>query len=337
MTTALPTGADAGAKSAVPVVDIAPYLHGSAEDRARVAAEVKRTCSEVGFFVLTGHGVDPRLMAQMRLVSARFFDLPEQEKLRYASDPGTTMGYVPMGRENLAATLGKRRPADVKEIFDICRPDLPADEYYTSPMGQRFFRPYPWPDRPEQFREVWTQYYRAMERLAADIMRLFAEALGLPADYFADKTDRSVDYLRVINYPAQVEAPAAGQLRAGEHTDYGTLTLVATEDAPGGLQVRTPAGEWADVPHVTGGLVVNIGDMMAQWTNDVWVSTLHRVANPEAGRATSRRQSIVFFQNPNYDTLIKPLATCVSQDNPPRYEVTPAGKWLVDKATRQRA
>jgi isopenicillin N synthase-like dioxygenase len=337
MTTALPTGADAGAKSAVPVVDIAPYLHGSAEDRARVAAEVKRTCSEVGFFVLTGHGVDPRLMEQMRLVSAGFFDLPEQEKLRYASDPGTTMGYVPMGRENLAATLGKRRPADVKEIFDICRPDLPADEYYTSPMGQRFFRPYPWPDRPEQFREVWTQYYRAMERLAADIMRLFAEALGLPADYFADKTDRSVDYLRVINYPAQVEAPAAGQLRAGEHTDYGTLTLVATEDAPGGLQVRTPAGEWADVPHVTGGLVVNIGDMMAQWTNDVWVSTLHRVANPEAGRATSRRQSIVFFQNPNYDTLIKPLATCVSQDNPPRYEVTPAGKWLVDKATRQRA
>jgi isopenicillin N synthase-like dioxygenase len=337
MTTALSTDADAGAKSAVPVVDIAPYLHGSAEDRARVAAEVKRTCSEVGFFVLTGHGVDPRLMAQMRLVSAGFFDLPEQEKLRYAGDPGTTMGYVPMGRENLAATLGKRRPADVKEIFDICRPDLPADEYYTSPMGQRFFRPYPWPDRPEQFREVWTQYYRAMERLAADIMRLFAEALGLPADYFADKTDRSVDYLRVINYPAQVEAPAAGQLRAGEHTDYGTLTLVATEDAPGGLQVRTPAGEWADVPHVTGGLVVNIGDMMAQWTNDVWVSTLHRVANPEAGRATSRRQSIVFFQNPNYDTLIKPLATCVSQDNPPRYEVTPAGKWLVDKATRQRA
>jgi isopenicillin N synthase-like dioxygenase len=337
MTSALPTGAPAGATSVVPVVDIAPYLHGSAEGRARVVAEVRRTCTEVGFFVLVGHGVDPRLTERMRQVSAAFFDLPEEEKRRYASDPGTTMGYVPMGRENLAATLGKNRPADVKEIFDICRPDLPADEYYTSPMGQRFFRPYPWPDRPEQFREVWTQYYRAMERLAADIMRLFAEALGLPADYFADKTDRSVDYLRVINYPAQVQAPAAGQLRAGEHTDYGTLTLVATEDAPGGLQVRTRAGEWADVPHVAGGLVVNIGDMMAQWTNDVWVSTLHRVANPETGQATSRRQSIVFFQNPNYDTLIKPLATCVSEVNPPRYEATPAGEWLVDKATRQRA
>ena len=328
-------GRGADARPAVPVIHIASYLHGSAEDRARVAAEVNRACSEVGFFVVTGHGVDPQLTEALRGVSTAFFDLPEEEKRRYTSNPGRTMGYVPMGRENLAATLGKTRPADVKEVFDICRPDVPADEYYTSPMGRRLFRPYPWPDRPEQFREVWTQYYRTMERLAADMMRLFADALGLPSDYFADRTNRSVDYLRVINYPAQVEAPADGQLRAGEHTDYGTLTLLATEDVPGGLQVRTRAGEWSDVPHVSGGFVVNIGDMMAQWTNDVWVSTLHRVANPKAGQS-ARRQSIAFFQNPNYDTIIKPLATCVSEANPPRYEATPAGEWLVDKATKQR-
>jgi isopenicillin N synthase-like dioxygenase len=86
---------------------------------------------------------------------------------------------------------------------------------------------------------------------------------------------------------------------------------------------------------VSDGFVVNIGDMMAQWTNDVWVSTLHRVANPEAGQL-ARRQSIAFFQNTNYDTIIKPLATCVSEANPPRYEATPAGEWLVDKATKQR-
>jgi len=327
---------ESGETTVVPVIDIGPYLRG--EDGAgTVVEQIRHACAEVGFFVLSGHDVTPELLGRMRAVSSAFFDLPDEEKRRHTSVPGETMGYVPMGRENLAATLDLDRPADLKEIFDIRRPDLPDDPYYGSRMGRRLFRPFEWPARPDGFARTWTEYYRAVESLAARVMEVFALALELPADYVTDKTDRSVDYLRVTNYPAQDTPPAPGQLRAGEHTDYGTLTLVATEDVPGGLQVRTRSGEWADVPHVPDSFVVNIGDMMAQWTNDAWVSTLHRVANPDTGAASARRQSVVFFQNPNYDTVIAPIETCVTPADPARYEPVPAGEWLLNKVTKQRA
>lgn len=321
----------------VPVIDIGAYRSGDAAARDRVVHEVRDACRNVGFFVIQGHGVSVDLVRSMRRVSTEFFDLPREVKDRYLSDPGRTMGYVPMGRESLASTRGQQRPPDVKEIFDICRPDTPESAYYTSEMGQRFFRPYQWPDQPTEFREVWTDYYRQLEQLAATVMEVFALALDLPVDYFADKTNRSVDYLRVIDYPAQNTAPEPGQLRAGEHTDYGTVTFVSTDESPGGLQVQTKSGGWAAVPHVPDSFVVNIGDMMAQWTNDQWVSTVHRVVNPDTGSAgTARRMSVVFFQNPNYDAVIEPLPTCVSDAEPARYQAIHAGDWLLAKTGQQR-
>ena len=127
------------------------------------------------------------------------------------------------------------------------------------------------------------------------------------------------------NYPAQRVAPAPGQIRAGAHSDYGSLTILATEDKPGGLQVCNAAGEWVDVPIVDDCLIVNIGDLLARWTNDTWVSTLHRVVNPPAGAgAESRRQSLVFFHNPNYDAVIESLVP----DAPAKYPRTTSGEHL---------
>jgi len=164
-----------------------------------------------------------------------------------------------------------------------------------------------------------------MGSLAASLMRIFALALGLPEGFFDAKIDKHISRLRVRNYPAQDIAPAPGQIRAGAHSDYGSLTLLATEDKPGGLQVCNAAGKWVDVPIVDDCLIVNIGDLLARWTNDTWVSTLHRVVNPPAGAgAESRRQSLVFFHNPNYDALIESLVP----DTPAKYPRTTSGEHL---------
>ncbi|MBM9463231.1 isopenicillin N synthase family oxygenase [Aeromicrobium sp. YIM 150415] len=322
----------------VPIIDISSFEGDDPAASRAVEAAVKDACENIGFLVVEGHGVPAELIDRMRAISRAFFDLPEEEKRLSASDPGKTMGYVPPLKESLAATREEETPPDLKEVFDIRRPDTPDDDYYTqNEMGRYFFRPLTWPERPESFRETWTEYYRAMEALASRMMRIFAGALDLPHDYFEKTMDRSVDYLRAINYPAQDTAPLPGQLRAGAHTDYGTLTLLLTEDAPGGLQVLDQEGEWVDVPHMSGAYVVNIGDMMSHWTNNRWVSTVHRVVNPaENVRTSARRQSIPFFQNPNYDAVIEAIPTCVPEGEQPLHEPFVAGEWLRRKQDKSR-
>jgi isopenicillin N synthase-like dioxygenase len=125
----------------------------------------------------------------------------------------------------------------------------------------------------------------------------------------------------ISNYPDQPEELEAGQLRAGAHTDYGGLTILKTEDKPGGLQVQTSDGRWEPVPIVPGAFIINLGDLMAQWTNDEWVSTMHRVVNPPRDQAIgSRRQSLVFFHQPNYDAVIECIPTCT--ETAPKYART---------------
>ena len=147
-----------------------------------------------------------------------------------------------------------------------------------------------------------------MGALAEDLMAMFALALALPEDFFAAMIDRPISRLRVRNYPAPEPPPLPGQLRAGAHSDYGSLTILRTEDKPGGLQVLNRAGDWVDVPFASDGLIVNIGELMARWTNEQWKATLHRVVNPpEASGSASRRLSLVFFHNPNYDAPVEAL------------------------------
>ena len=127
-------------------------------------------------------------------------------------------------------------------------------------------------------------YYRRMNRLANDLMGIFALALDLPEDFFFDKLDKNISALRVICYPEQKETPEPGQLRGGAHTDYGTLTILMSDKAAGGLQAQHRDGYWVDVVIEPGTYVINIGDIMQIWTNDRWVSTMHRVVNPPAER-----------------------------------------------------
>jgi isopenicillin N synthase-like dioxygenase len=310
----------ATAPQGIPIIDIAPFLAGSPEGKRQVAREVGRACEEIGFILVTGHGVPEGLIHKTYDLAREFFDLPVDEKLLVRTTPAG-VGYMPIELEALAASLGNVTPADLKESMNVGR-DFDQDL---------------WPANPPEARATWTAYFQALEALAGQVMRIFALALDLPESYFEDKIDNPNAFFRMINYPNQAKDPEPGQLRAGEHSDYGSLTILRIEDAPGGLQVRNRAGEWVDVVAVPGAFVVNIGDMMAHWTNDRWISTLHRVVNPPRDqRLGSRRQSLVFFHSPNADTLLTCIEGCCGPENPSKYEPISAGESLDRKSRRTR-
>jgi isopenicillin N synthase-like dioxygenase len=156
--------------------------------------------------------------------------------------------------------------------------------------------------------------------------------------FFDDKIDRHFSNSSTVNYPAQVEAPVPGQLRIGAHTDYGSLTIVYQTAAAGGLQVQRPDGAWLDVTPVEGALVVNLGDLMARWTNERYISPLHRVVNPPREVAgASRRQSIIFFHQPNYDAVVECLPSCRDSATPARYPAVTSGEHLRAKLSASKA
>lgn len=315
----------------VPVIDVAP-LAGAERDRRAVAREIGRACEDIGFFTIVGHGVDAALVRRMDEVSREFFDLPVAEKQRVRRPrPEQSRGYIGLGEENLSYGVG-RDTTDLKEFFAIGPVDVPDAPYYRAPAAYPSFAPNVWPERPASLRAIYTDYYRTMERLAACLMGAFALALNLREDFFRDKTDRHISGIRVINYPDQPDAPAAGQLRAGAHSDYGALTILKAENVPGGLEVLNRAEEWVPIAPVADSFVINLGDLMMHWTNDRWISTLHRVANPPRDAALgSRRQSSVFFYQPNYDALIECLPGCSGPEKPAKYAPVTSGEHRLRK------
>ncbi len=299
-----------------PVVDISGAEE--ARSRTRIAAEVDAACRRIGFLAVTGHGVPDVIVAAAWDAAVAFFDLSMAEKL--AADRGDSpYGYMPFADEALAASRGGVALPDLKESFNLGPFHLPDTGVV-------------WPDPPAGFREAWTAYYRAMEDLAGRLLSIFATALDVPADALARYFGRHTSALRALNYPALDRPAAPGQVRAGAHSDYGSLTILLPGPGRGGLEVQDRAGTWVPAPLVDGGFVVNIGDLMERWTNDRWVSTVHRVVNPPVEVAgTERRQSIAFFQNPDADAVIAPLPTCVPSGERPRYQPVVFGEWLHGK------
>ena len=289
----------------IPVIDVGPFLNGGAGDKRRVADEIAAACVESGFFCIAGHGVPADLVARTRQIAVDFFALPVDEKrriLRPANRVGR--GYYPHADRSLAYTLGEETPPDLQEAYAMGPPEVPDDDYYRGEVAAYFFAENRYPDRPEGFRETVEAYFRTLSRLGDRLMGAMALALGLDEDFFADKIDRPASVMRLIRYPAQTEAPAARQLRAGAHTDYGTLTILRGDDVPGTLQVKLPQGGWTDLRPPADAFVCNLGDAMARWTGGRWASTLHRVANPPAGAPRRDRISLVFFHQPNYDAML---------------------------------
>ena len=301
----------------IPVIDIAPLLTGEPGGMETVAAKIGQACRGIGFFYIIGHGVPESLIANVFAQSERFFALPEEEKRAVVFSPATgNRGYIPMKGE----ALDPSRPQDVKEAYNIGL-DLAADDPDII-NGVKFRALNLWPDDPA-FKVTMLTYFNAAWAMGRVLHRAFATELGLPAGFFEDKLDRPLATLRLLHYPPRPDSLEEGQLGAGEHTDYGCVTLLMTDDA-GGLEVRTRDGEWLAAPHVPGAYVCNIGDCLMRWTNDTYVSTPHRVVNP-AGR---ERFSVAFFLDPNPDALVECLATCATPDKPAKYPPVTGADYL---------
>jgi isopenicillin N synthase-like dioxygenase len=324
----------------VPVIDITPFFAGNAAQKRQVAARVDAACREAGFYLIVGHGVEQSLLDRMEAASRAFFALPAAEKMRLHRDltgEAGSAGYTAIGDNNLSYTRGEALPFDLNETIQIAPIDVGDDDYYREGACRGMFPPNRWPESLPEFKEVAVEYFRRMTRLAGDLMRLSALALDLPEDYFADKIDRPVSKLAARLYPEQTAAPLPGQLRAAAHTDYGTVTILKPGNAPGGLQVADLAGAWHDVPYLPSSFVINLGDVMARWTNDRWRSTLHRVVNPPPElRDKSRRLSIVFFGHPNYDVTVSCLPTCQDADHPARYAPITVAQYYLSKQNQAR-
>lgn len=312
--------------SIVPVIDLAPLATGSPGDIGHVAHRIGNACEEIGFFMVTGHGIDSGLVERAYASAAAFFDLPENEKMR-ALKPSVDVnrGYSPFRSRTVGRETDKTLTPSLQEGFAIGQPDVPDDPYFLGRQALNNFAPDIWPDRPAGFEEVMRAYYGAMESLSLTLTEIFAVALDLPPDFFADKMDRHISTLRLVNYPALDMEPEPGAIRSGEHSDTGVLTILLIDDIPG-LQVRTRGGKWVDIRRDPGAFIVNIGDMLMQWTNDRWISTRHRVVNPPRGAGgAARRLSMPYFSQPNYDALIQCIETCTGPDNPPKYPPVTSG------------
>ena len=325
----------AASLSEIPLIDLGPYFAGDPAGKRRVADEIGRACERIGFFLVSNHGVDPALIEDVRRESRAFFDLPLEQKLaiRQRPDDRASRGYEPVGTEHLSATIGVETPPDLKESLSLGPLEVPDHPSCYTEAAAPHYAPNMWPQHPAGLRPACEAYIQAQEELGRHLHRLTSIAFDLPEDHFEDKLDRGFSILRVLNYPEQRTEPEEGQLRAGEHSDYDNLTICLIEDKPGGLQARGPDGTWVDVPMVAGSFVVNIGDMVMRWTNDLWKSTRHRVVNPPP--LTGERLSLCHFVLPNHDAVIECLPTCQDPDHPAKYPPIVAGDYMVEKFASQ--
>lgn len=307
----------------VPVIDLSG--RDSASGRQTLAESIDKACRSSGFFTIVEHGVSPDLVRRMYSVTNSFFTLPAKDKDLVANRPGVS-GFRRFSG-NTAQSLDRSTPPDLCEAFgahvtgELSDPERQrlGDYWATWKLANI------WPAEPVEFKDTWHEYMDVMGELSHDLMRLFALALGLEEDFYEDKFDRHVSSLVANYYPPQLAPPLPGQLRRGAHTDFGGLTILYQEDDLSGLQVHQADGGWRDVPPVPGSFVVNIGDLMALWTGGRWVSTMHRVANPEEGN-TSSRLSIPFFHQPNHDAVVEPMAG--------EGQAVVAGEWMAMKTQK---
>lgn len=314
----------------VPVVDVAPLFHDSDEAARAVAAEIRRASIEVGFFYVRGHNVPSTLLKDMLVAAKNFFARPEAEKRRIQVNKAHR-GYVPFAQ----TTLGRTFKPDLKESLNFAFPFQAGDPYLAD--GKPLIGLNQWPDDEPSLRRIAETYYDAVFELGQRVLEGFALALDVERSLFRGLYRHPLVRARLIHYPPQPADVGEGQFGAAPHTDWGCITVLWQDDV-GGLQVRNRAGQWIDAPPIPDTFVINIGDMLERWSNDLFVSTPHRVINA-SGR---ERYSIPVFYDPDFETVVECLPNCSGPDNPPRHPRTIAGEYITAQydeayAYRQKA
>ena len=331
----------------VPTIDISPYVargtgatSDTVADRARVAAEVDEACRTVGFIQILGHGVPQTAVDGLGAAIDEFFALPLRAKKRYAATDGTNRGYTAPKSEQLSLSLGvesANRMNDFFEAFNVGAGvvDYPDTDAALLPVAD--YSPNIWPSETQQFRGLVQQWFAAAGSVARTLTDIFADSLDLPPGFFAAFTDHSLDVLRMNNYalpPGEITLDG-DLIGMGEHTDYGIVTVLWADDAPG-LQVLGADGGWHDVTPLPGALLVNLGDLTNRWTNERWRSTLHRVKPPVVDGSIRRRRSAAFFHDGNIDAVIEALPSCVDDAHPRLYGPITVGEHIQAKLAGSR-
>jgi isopenicillin N synthase-like dioxygenase len=295
--------------SRIPTLDIRRFSASASQaDRDAFVAELGAAYREWGFAGIRGHGIAQSLIDDAYAVFAQLFALPESTKRKYhVAGGGGARGYTPFGVE----TAKGATYSDLKEFWHIGR-EIPRDSKYAGVM-----QPNLWPEELPRFRQVGYDLYLALDQLGSQVLGALARHIGLPENYFADKTDNGNSILRPIHYPP-ITAPDIPNVRAGAHEDINLITLLVGASAAG-LEVLSRKGEWVPFTADADTIVVNIGDMLQRMTNHVYPSTTHRVVNPPGELARQPRYSTPFFLHLNPDVVIDVLPSTVTADNPSRY------------------
>ncbi|MEP7186015.1 MAG: 2-oxoglutarate and iron-dependent oxygenase domain-containing protein [Rhodanobacter sp.] len=293
----------------VPTLDIRRYD----TDRDAFVAELGAAYREFGFCCIGGHGIARELIDESYEVFQRFFALPDDTKMKYhVTGSGGARGYTPFKVE----TAKDSQYADLKEFWHIGR-EIPRDSKFADVMPPNL-----WPDEVPKFKQYGYGLYEALDQLGTRVLRALALHIDQPENFFEDKTDVGNSILRPIHYPPIMPDTGSDQhgpnVRAGAHEDINFITLLVGASAEG-LEVLSD-GEWLPVTTEGDAIVVNIGDMLQRLTNHVYPSTSHRVINPPNENARKPRYSVPFFLHPNPDVMLDPVDSCITTDNPRRYD-----------------
>jgi isopenicillin N synthase-like dioxygenase len=310
--------ATVAAEMKIPVVDFASFQGDDAAARGATAAQLRRAFEEFGFVYLTNHAVAPAILDGMFEQSRWFFGQPAAAKEPLASrEAGTNRGWDPPA----AQSLDEGKPFDLKEAYHAGAEDRPP--------------PNKWPAGAPRFREAVLAFHHAAVGTCHQVMTAVALAYGLPADYFGPFFAGERSTTRMLHYPPLTSAPLPGQLRAGAHTDYGACSLLFQDDA-GGLEIQHRDGHWLPAPALPGAAIVNTGDLLQRWTNDLIRSSPHRVVPPEGAAAGRARYSAVLFFSPRPDAIIECLAPCQSAERPAKYPPVASGEYIRARSAASR-
>jgi isopenicillin N synthase-like dioxygenase len=304
----------------IPTIDLTGALAPGAAASARVAAQLRQAATHAGFFYIVGHGIADDMVARQFALARELLTLPAQRRAALSIRRSPIMrGFESLGEQTLQAGM---RP-DLKESF-YCGMDWPEDHPYVR-AGYQTYGPSQWPEELPHARPTCQAYIAAMNTLALRLMQLLALSLDLPEHYFDDAFRWPMVTLRMVRYPPHPPQADERTFGAGAHTDWGALTILA-QDRHGGLEVQLPDGRWAEAPPVAGSFVVNLGDMIPRWTNDLYRSNPHRVRNRHSGGEP--RYSIPFFYEPDYLARIEPVPGTVRPGEAPRWSACTAGEHL---------
>lgn len=301
----------------VPILDLAPLTDGGSIEP--LAQALRQACLSTGFFYVKNHGIPQGLVERVFGTTKRYFDLPAEQRMAHKMDERFRRGFMPQGINQHPGYA-----PDLKESYEV-GVDLPLTDPDVA-AGRPLHGPNRWPPDFPELKEVSEAYFAAATGLGMRLLRPIARSVGMPEDYFYQFAKKPMVQMRLFHYPPQPPVTDA-QFGVAPHTDYGLVTLLL-QDAIGGLELRKrESDEWLAAPYVPGTLVVNIGDLFQRWTNDLYISNLHRVIN----RTGLERFSIPTFFNLDYDAMVECLPTCQSPDNPSRYSPIACGDYLVSR------